>query len=85
MAKRRHTHALCIAVPLVWGSLRLAPTRTTTKKEVLHSLAPALTLTLSLTHSHLANKLLRTTSTPHGLINVARATYRRMVDYHKVT
>ena len=39
-------------------------------KEVLHSLAPALTLTLiPITHSlnHLANKLLRTTSTSYDL------------------
>ena len=25
MAASRHTHASCNAVPLVWGSLRLAP------------------------------------------------------------
>jgi len=24
-SKNRHTHAFCIAVPLVWGSLWLAP------------------------------------------------------------
>jgi len=38
----------------------------------LHTLAPALTLTLSLIYSlnHLANKLLRTTTTLYGLTNV---------------
>ena len=49
------------------------------KKEVLHSLAPplTLTLTLSLNHSldHLANKLLRKTSTPYGLIYLLAAQF----------
>ena len=58
-------------VSLLFASHR----RRSRKKEIMHSLAPVLTLILSLTHSHdyLANKLLRTTSTSYGVLtNVGR-------------
>ena len=41
------------------------------KVQLVHSLAPALALALSLTFNHLANKLQQTTSTLFGLMYMA--------------